>query len=263
MRAEFTHPVTANFFATPLISLLLLPAVAMPYAATLARALWLIGTVAMAAFAWLIVSRWTSVRHQATHATPGWMLPVVGLLNISIGGAGLQLPGTQGVATFALSVGLFFTIPLFGLILSRLIFEEPLPPPQQPSLMILMAPFAVGFLAYLAVTDHLDLYASSLFYLAVFMFAVLVPKLIRARSASSFHASWWAVSFPLAAMRRQAGEAVAARQSRRGRRPRSRSRCWPSRPWWSCRWNAAHRRRASVRTAMRLDGLTCRATTAR
>ena len=48
VRAEFTHPVTANFFATPLISLLLLPAVAMPYAATLARALWLIGTVAMA-----------------------------------------------------------------------------------------------------------------------------------------------------------------------------------------------------------------------
>jgi len=66
--------------------------------------------------------------------------------------------------------------------------------------MILMAPFAVGFSAYLEVAEHLDLYASSLFYLAVFMFAVLVPKLIRLRSASSFHTSWWAVSFPLAAM---------------------------------------------------------------
>ena len=29
---------------------------------------------------------------------------------------------------------------------------------------------------------------------------MLLPKLIRLRSASPFHTSWWAVSFPLAAM---------------------------------------------------------------
>ena len=162
--------------------------------------LWLIGTVAMSAFAWLVVSRWMSVRQQVAHATPAWMIPVVGMLNISIGGAALHLPGTHGVSVFALAVGLFFTIPLFTLILSRLIFEEPMPGPQQPSLMILVAPFAVGFSAYLEVAGRLDLYASSLFFLAVFLFAVLVPKLIRLRSASPFHTSWWAVSFPLAAM---------------------------------------------------------------
>jgi len=200
VRAEFAHPVAANFFATPLISLLLLPAVIVPYAATLANALWLIGTVAMSTFAWLIVSRWMSVRQQLAHATPAWMIPVVGMLNISIGGAALHLPGTHAVGVFALSVGLFFTIPLFTLILSRLIFEEPMPGPQQPSLMILVAPFAVGFSAYLEVAGRLDLYASSLFYLAVFMFAVLVPRLVRLRSAAPFHTSWWAVSFPLAAM---------------------------------------------------------------
>ena len=75
-----------------------------------------------------------------------------------------------------------------------------MPVPQQPSLMILVAPFAVGFSAYLEVAGRLDLYASSLFYLAVFLFAVLVPRLVRLRSASPFHTSWWAVSFPLAAM---------------------------------------------------------------
>ena len=37
VRAEFAHPVAANFFATPLISLLLLPAVVGPYAVALAR----------------------------------------------------------------------------------------------------------------------------------------------------------------------------------------------------------------------------------
>jgi tellurite resistance protein len=32
------------------------------------------------------------------------------------------------------------------------------------------------------------------------MFTVLVPKLVFLRIASPFHTSWWAVSFPLAAM---------------------------------------------------------------
>ena len=45
-----------------------------------------------------------------------------------------------------------------------------MPPALQPSLMILMAPFAVGFSAYLSVAGRVDLFASSLFDLAVFMF---------------------------------------------------------------------------------------------
>src|SRR4029077_10688487 len=93
-----------------------------------------------------------------------------------------------------------FAVPLFTLILSRLIFEEPMLPAQRPSLLIFVAIFAVGFSAYLSVAGSIDLLASSLFYLAVFMFAVLVPKLLFLRIASPFHTSWWAVSFPLAAM---------------------------------------------------------------
>ncbi|MDL9997522.1 SLAC1 anion channel family protein [Variovorax sp. J22P240] len=200
VRTEFAHPVAANFFATPIISLLLLPAVVAPYALALAKVLWVAGTMAMLGFAWLIVSRWMSVRQQIAHATPAWIVPVVGTLNISIAGVPLNLPGSHAVCVFALAVGLFFAVPLFTLILSRVIFEEPMPQPLQPSLMILVAPFAVGFSAYLNVAGQLDLFAELLFYLAVFMLAVLLPKLVRLRSCSPFHTSWWAVSFPLAAM---------------------------------------------------------------
>ena len=200
VRAEFAHPVAANFFATPIISLLLLPAVVAPYALALAQVLWVAGTLAMLGFAWLIVSRWMSVRQHIAHATPAWMVPVVGTLNISIAGVPLDLPGSHPVCVFALAVGLFFAVPLFTLILSRLIFEEPMPQALQPSLMILVAPFAVGCSAYLNVAGRLDLFAELLFYLAVFMLAVLLPKLVRLRSCSPFHTSWWAVSFPLAAM---------------------------------------------------------------
>ena len=200
VRAEFAHPVAVNFFGTPIISLLLLPAVFAPYSVALATVLWVAGTVSMLGFAWLIVSRWMSVRQQVVHATPAWMIPVVGTLNISIVGVTLELPGAHAVSVFGLAVGLFFAVPLFTLILSRLIFEEPMPQSLRPSLLILVATFAVSFSAYLGVVGRVDLFASSLFYLAVFMFTVLVPKLLRLRSVMLFHVSWWAVSFPLAAM---------------------------------------------------------------
>jgi tellurite resistance protein len=200
VRAEFAHPVAVNFFGTPIISLLLLAAVAAPYSVVLTNALWVAGAVCMLGFAWLIVSRWMSVRQQVVHATPAWMIPVVGTLNIAIAGATLDLPGAHALSAFGLAVGLFFAVPLFTLILSRLIFEEPMPQPLQPSLMILVATFAVGFSAYISVVGRVDLFASSLFYLAAFMFTVLVPKLLRLRSGTPFHTSWWAVSFPLAAM---------------------------------------------------------------
>ena len=177
-RAEFAHPVAVNFFGTPIISLLLLPAVVAPLFGALTKALWLIGTVSMLGFAWLIVSRWMSVRQQIVHATPAWMIPIVGTLNISIVGVTLDVPGAQAVSAFGLAVGLFFAVPLFTLVLSRLIFEEPMLKAQWPSLLIFVATFAVSFSAYLSVVGRVDLFASSLFYLAVFMFAVLVPKLL-------------------------------------------------------------------------------------
>ena len=71
------------------------------------------GTVAMLGFARLIVSRWMSVRQHLAHATPAWIVPVVGTINISLAGIPLDLPGSHGVCVFALAVGLFFAIPLF------------------------------------------------------------------------------------------------------------------------------------------------------
>ena len=165
VRAEFAHPVAVNFFGTPIISLLLLPAVVAPYSAALTKALWLIGTVSMLSFAWLVVSRWMSVRQKIVHATPAWMIPIVGTLNISIVGVTLDVPGAQAVSAFGLAVGLFFAVPLFTLVLSRLIFEEPMLKAQWPSLLIFVATFAVSFSAYLSVVGRVDLFASSLFYL--------------------------------------------------------------------------------------------------
>ena len=136
LRAEWKHPVAGSLFGTILISLLLLPIVLAPIGLSLARGLWILGASGMVLFAWLMVSRWMSDRQQVAHATPAWIVPVVGLLDVPLALPVLGLPDLQGLMVFCLAVGLFFAVPLFTIILSRLLFEPPMPDALKPSLLI-------------------------------------------------------------------------------------------------------------------------------
>ncbi len=199
VRAEFRHPIAGNLFGTIPISLLLLPIVLTPLSLALARGIWVIGAVTMTGFAWLIVNRWMSDRQQVAHATPAWIIPMVGMLDVPLALPILHLPGLHGVMVLGLAVGLFFAMPLFTLILSRLVFEPPMPDALLPSLLILLAPFAVGFSAYVVTTGQTDIFAESLYILTLFLLAVLLGRLRNLLSCCPFRVSWWAVSFPLAA----------------------------------------------------------------
>ena len=199
VRAEFRHPIAGNLFGTPLISLLLLPIVVAPYDPAVARALWVCGAIGMILFAWFIVSRWMSDRQQVAHATPAWIIPVVGLLDVPLALPALGLSPMHELSVFALAVGLFFAIPLFTMIFSRLLFEPPLPDAMKPSLLILVAPFAVGCSTYVIVAGVFDLFAEALVLLTLFVLAVLLGQLRNLPVCCPFRVAWWAVSFPLAA----------------------------------------------------------------
>jgi tellurite resistance protein len=200
VRAEFNHPIAGNMFGTPLISLLLLPLLLADFNLTLARVTWVIGAIAMTIFAWLIVMRWMTVQQKNTHATPAWIVPVVGMIDVPLAVPSLGWFDTlHGVMVFATAVGLFFAIPLFTLIMARLMFEEPIPDAMQPALLIIAAPFAVGFSAYVTTVGQIDGFAEALYMLMLFMLAVLLGRLRKLAHCCPFRVAWWAVSFPLAA----------------------------------------------------------------
>ncbi|NTX78831.1 C4-dicarboxylate ABC transporter [Serratia proteamaculans] len=200
VKAEFTHPIAGALFGTPLISALLLPAILAEISMPLARALWILGAIGMTVFAWLMAGRWVGIRQQRVHAVPAWIVPLVGMLDIPLAVPALHFTEPpHALMVLGLSVGLFFAIPLFTIILSRLMFEEPMPSTMSPSLLIMLAPFAVGFSAYVITVGHVDLFAEGLFALTLLLLAILLSRLRDLRRCCPFRVSWWAVSFPLSA----------------------------------------------------------------
>ena len=94
---------------------------------------------------------------------------------------------------------------LLTIVLHRIIFYPPLPERLRPTLFILIAPPAVGFISYLRLMEHdvsgftLDGFARVLYYVALFLLVLLLAQ-ARHFVTLPFYISWWAYSFPVAAI---------------------------------------------------------------
>lgn len=199
VRTELDHPVSGNLFGTIFVSILLIPIILAPVFPVTARAIWCVGALGMFGFAWLMVDRWMNDRQQVVQATPAWIVPVVGLLDVPLAVPFLNLPQAHGLMVASLAIGLFFAVPIFTIIFARLLFVQPLAEPLQPMLLIMVAPFAVGFSAYTATTGRVDLFAEGLYGIMMFILVVLLARMRRVARPCPFRVAWWAVSFPLAA----------------------------------------------------------------
>lgn len=198
VKKEWDNPISINFFATIPMTLLLIPTVLLPYVPVIAYGIWALGAILMVWFSWFMVSRWLSVRQEVAHVTPAWILPVVGIINVPVFSNITHIPAYNDIAISTIAIGLFFAIPLVTMIMTRLILHEPLPDGMRPTLMIILAPFAVGYNSYVS-TFGSDTFSHIIFSLAVFFFAVLVKKIAYFREMCAFRMAWWGVSFPLAA----------------------------------------------------------------
>ncbi|MGB9632372.1 MAG: SLAC1 anion channel family protein [Chloroflexaceae bacterium] len=203
VKREFAHPVKINFFATISISLLLFAIAFMRLNGDVSRLFWMAGAALHLVFTLVILSAWMHrTTFQIQHANPAWFIPVVG--NIIVPIAGIDHAPAE-VSWFFFSIGLIFWIVLLTIALYRIIFYPPLPERLKPTLFILIPPPAIGFVAYLRLMEHdvsgfvLDGFARVLYYFALFIFLLL---LVQARQFVKipFYLSWWAYSFPMAAI---------------------------------------------------------------
>lgn len=196
--AEWNHPVRIAFFPAISISFLLIAVAILPVSKGVGHLFWVLGTGLQAVLTLFVISAWIGHRpFQHPHLSPAWFIPAVG--NVIVPVAGMSL-GYVEVSWLFFSAGMIFWIVLLTLVMNRLIFHDPLPGKLQPTLMILIAPPAVAFVAYLKMTGGgIDPFARILLN-AGYVFAAIVlmqvPKIIKLPFAISF----WALTFPVAAL---------------------------------------------------------------
>ena len=178
---------------------------------SLSLAVWIVGAILMFIFSVHIVQFWICNKLELSHITPAWIIPVVGLLDLP-----LALPlfvdkvWVQDfsfiIAGFCVGVGFFWSIVLCVLIFARIVFFEKLPEKLMPTLVILLAPFGAGVSAYAVLIQDfsflsgVDTLSYTLLFIGLFLLFALLPQVFQIGKCCPFRISWWAISFPLAAM---------------------------------------------------------------
>ncbi|SFJ36857.1 tellurite resistance protein [Paenibacillus sp. UNC496MF] len=198
VKAEFRHPIIGNFFGTITIAILLLSSVIGVYSTRFGQVIWIVGTVSALALCFVFVTRLLNGNHEPVNKVPASLVPVVGTLDISVAGGSMPFPWAHEVNLLSLAIGGVIALVYFTLIFSRLIHHAPMPAGLTPSMIIMIAPFEVGFLGYTNFEQRIDQFASILFYFGLFLFLVLFFKVFK--KTIPFGASWWGVSFPMAAL---------------------------------------------------------------
>lgn len=196
--AELADPVLGPFVA-------LIPIVGMLLAVGLMRHERAAGQWLFAGFAALTVvlaawmtGQWLSAGLDPDRLHPGYVLPTVagGL----IAAIGASLAGWPGPARVLFGLGLVSWLVIESMVVARLYFRPPLPPPLRPTMAILTAPPALAGLAYLAVT-HNRVDAVTFGLAGYTLLAALVQvRLVGGYRHLRFNPGFWAFAFPYAAV---------------------------------------------------------------
>ncbi|QIK38362.1 C4-dicarboxylate ABC transporter [Caldichromatium japonicum] len=194
---ELHHPIRLSFFPTISISLLLLAVATLPVSHALSKPLWIAGASLHLLFTLYILSVWIHHEHfQIHHLNPAWFIPAVGNVVVPIAGVPL---GHLEISWFFFSIGMLFWLILLVIVFNRILFHHPLDAHLMPTLFILIAPPAVGFISYLKLVGSLDSFGRILYFAGLFLTILLFTQ-IRRFIGLRFFLSWWAYSFPLAAI---------------------------------------------------------------
>jgi len=195
--AEFRHPVQSGFVSLVPGSTMLAALALMFVSRPLALALFGLGAAGHIAFlVWRLGFLWQGNR-SPEQTTPVLYLPsVAGNFIAAIVAGGLGLPEC-GVAFFG--AGVIFWLVTESIVIHRLMVHEPLAGPLRPTMGILIAPSAVGCIAWLSINGgEPDFFAQGMLGYAGIQALVLLRMLPWLRQP--FGASAWAYTFGIAAL---------------------------------------------------------------
>ncbi len=197
VKKEFAHPIRINFFAASAISFLLVAIVYHPINHTISYYLFLIGTIGQTFFTFYTISFWINKNLELQHSNPAWFIPIVGNVLVPVAGVGMV---DINILMYYFSIGIFFWVVLTAVLINRIIFHHQLAVKFMPTLFIFIAPPAVGFIAYVKMNGgDFDMFASFLYNLGLF-FTLLLFFMYKNFVGLKFFISWWAFTFPLAAI---------------------------------------------------------------
>ena len=194
---EFNHPIKSSFMAAIAISFLLISIAYYDFSPIVSLLLWYIGAPLQLFFTLSVIRYWINNDLKVVHANPAWFIPIVG--NILVPIVGVEAAPLY-ISIFFFAIGLFFWVVLFTIMLNRIIFHHPLAKKLIPTLFIFIAPPSVGFISYFHITDgSIDMFSMLLYFVALFTL-VLLLFMIQKFDTKEFFISWWAYTFPLAAL---------------------------------------------------------------
>ncbi len=196
VKADLHHPVKVNFISAAFIAMMILGSGLAPYSYW-AEVVWAAGALMQLLGALWIIGRWITQEQPIGAANPAWFLPVVGNILAPIGGVAF---GYNTLSWFMFAIGLFFWLGLLPVLLNRILFHARMPPKLWPTLAILVAPPAVGYLSWQALAGgQTDIVSQLLFAPALFMALILISR-ARQMAAAPFSMAWWGYTFPSAAL---------------------------------------------------------------
>lgn len=197
VKGEFSHPVRINFFAAFSISLLLLATIYSDLGLKdVAKPFWYVGAVVQFFMTFYSFSFWINKNMEIKHSNPAWLIPIVGNVIVPLGGVGIA---SYSILFYFFIVGIFFWMMILPILLNRIIFHNQLAQKFLPTMFILLAPPAVGMVSYIKMGHDFDVIAMGLFDIALF-FSILLLFMVKNFLKLKFFISWWAFTFPIAAM---------------------------------------------------------------
>ncbi|WP_456479477.1 SLAC1 anion channel family protein [Nautilia sp.] len=197
VQKEFNHPVKSSFAAAISISFLLISIAYYDYAPSVSIVFWYIGAPLHLFFTYKVMNFWIEHKFEVGQINPAWFIPIVGNVLIPVVGVDAQ---SEMLNIFFYAIGIFFWLVLFTIVIYRMIFHHPVGKRLLPTFFILIAPPAVGFISYFRITFGLiDTDSLFLYFIALFIF-VLLLTMIKSFVKLQFFISWWAYTFPMAAL---------------------------------------------------------------